>query len=332
MVAEDNDGDFLLVDDFLNEVFLQPVIKRMLSFKDIKEMAQVNKFDHDVFLLDLTLHDAQGDDLVKSVLQLFPEIPVIVLTGYADIQYATRSLSIGASDYLIKDELNPTMLYKAILYSMERNKTLLSLKESEKRYMDLFQFSPNAMWVCDPTTDEILDVNEAAEKLYGWNREEFKSLPLREMFISGMDIQDQDLELQSTLKEFKLKMHITKSGKPIWVDVQSNSILYKGKEVNIVVVNDLSLRIQHLNALELQNRKLKDISWAQSHVVRAPVARILGLIQLLKISNPEDQDFHQALGFIYDSATELDTVIAQTVESAKEVKWKDDKDSDSSKS
>lgn len=57
-------------------------------------------------------------------------------------------------------------------------------------------------------------------------------------------------------------------------------------------------------------KKMKEIAWLQSHVVRAPLARIMGLVQLLKEGvTPEEAqqiDFYQS---ILDAANELDKVI-----------------------
>ena len=60
---------------------------------------------------------------------------------------------------------------------------------------------------------------------------------------------------------------------------------------------------------ELQQKydQLKEISWLQSHIIRAPLVRIMGLIPLIK----ETKGAENALVFDYllQSAEELDTVI-----------------------
>jgi signal transduction histidine kinase len=59
--------------------------------------------------------------------------PVIVLTGYDDSDFGLKSLSLGISDYLLKDELTSLTLYKSIVYSSERKKITSALEVSEKR-------------------------------------------------------------------------------------------------------------------------------------------------------------------------------------------------------
>ena len=78
-------------------------------------------------LLDRIEHaDKNGLDLIIEVQKISKQIPIIVLTGYSDESFATTSLALGISDYLLKDDLNSTTLYKSIIYNIERNKTSLT--------------------------------------------------------------------------------------------------------------------------------------------------------------------------------------------------------------
>jgi signal transduction histidine kinase len=65
-----------------------------------------------------------------------------------------------------------------------------------------------------------------------------------------------------------------------------------------------------LDTIEAQNEKLREISWIQSHLVRGPLARIMGLIQLIDDSK-DDDEFGTILQYIALSATELDNAIKQ---------------------
>ena len=49
---------------------------------------------------------------------------LIVLTGLKDQQVALQAVRFGAQDYLEKDQLTPTLLYRSILYAMERKKSI----------------------------------------------------------------------------------------------------------------------------------------------------------------------------------------------------------------
>lgn len=68
------------------------------------------------------------------------------------------------------------------------------------------------------------------------------------------------------------------------------------------------LLTKNLNEIENQNRQLKEIAWIQSHQVRGPLARILGLISIYKITNDEKEK-HAIMENLEKSALELDHII-----------------------
>ncbi|WP_139112932.1 PAS domain S-box protein [Mucilaginibacter sp. PPCGB 2223] len=75
--------------------------------------------------------------------------------------------------------------------------------------------------------------------------------------------------------------------------------------------SELQLQILNKN-LQDQNEKLKEISWMQSHVIRAPLSRIMGLLTLLQDGDAHEKDL--TLTFLVQSANELDDVIRNIVD------------------
>ncbi|HTD41700.1 MAG TPA: PAS domain S-box protein [Mucilaginibacter sp.] len=76
-----------------------------------------------------------------------------------------------------------------------------------------------------------------------------------------------------------------------------------------VYFKDITERLSYVKAIEEQNENLKEISWLQSHVIRAPLARIMGLIHLIKDANEDPAEKQNALNYLLSSADELDEVI-----------------------
>jgi signal transduction histidine kinase len=93
------------------------------------------------------------------------------------------------------------------------------------------------------------------------------------------------------------------------MDVQSNNILYQGKDARIIVANDITERLKYIIAIEEQNKKLREISWMQSHVIRAPLARIMGLIPLIDNVKESPVERKKMLEYLKISSNELDEVI-----------------------
>ncbi|SMC65183.1 PAS domain-containing protein [Pedobacter africanus] len=89
----------------------------------------------------------------------------------------------------------------------------------------------------------------------------------------------------------------------------------EGEAIRMVgTIRDITERINYIHTIEQQNHRLKDIAWAQTHLVRAPLARIMGLVQLLREPESENVDEQQVIAYLHDSAKELDGVIRGIIE------------------
>lgn len=76
-------------------------------------------------------------------------------------------------------------------------------------------------------------------------------------------------------------------------------------------IQDVTEQRLYIEKIQIQNQRLKDIAWIQSHKVRAPVASILGLIQLFNKEHPEDPINSEVLAGVAEAATTLDDVIKE---------------------
>lgn len=76
-------------------------------------------------------------------------------------------------------------------------------------------------------------------------------------------------------------------------------------------MQDITERISHIKDIEEKNARLNEISWSQAHNVRAPLARILGLVALLDDSS--NQDLAEIINHLRSSASNLDAVIQSII-------------------
>jgi len=331
LVIEDNPGDFALVEEFLFEKIESPSIVHAKNFRDAKEILLLENDKFDTILLDLSLPDKKGEELILEMIAICQNIPVIVLTGYADFAFGIKSLSLGISDYILKEELTALSLYKSILYSIERKRGIEELEESEKKYHDLFHLSPLPMWVFDITTSQYLDANAAAVKNYGYDHAEFLSMTIEDLRqLEEIPILEEALvKIEEPSKKNRTETfaflgiykHKKKCGDIIEVEIQSNDVQYKGKKARIIIANDITERLNHMKAIEEQNEKLKEIAWVQSHVVRAPLARMMGLIHLIKDIEKDPSEKEKILDYIVLSANELDGIIKDISDKTSMVKY-----------
>jgi len=79
----------------------------------------------DIILLDLGLPDIEGLELLRKMKEKWPSIPVIVITGYDDVEVAVQAMKNGATEYLLKKgnmtECLPEILEK-IIHTITDNK------------------------------------------------------------------------------------------------------------------------------------------------------------------------------------------------------------------
>jgi PAS domain S-box-containing protein len=76
-------------------------------------------------------------------------------------------------------------------------------------------------------------------------------------------------------------------------------------------LEDINLQKRFLLELESQNQQLKEIAWIQSHKVRAPLSRLIGLVHLLQRDVLSKEEQKQYLNHINNSAVELDEIIKE---------------------
>lgn len=75
-----------------------------------------------VILLDLSLPDSHGFSTIEKVRAAFPTIPVIVLTGLDDTEFAVNAVEAGAQDFLVKGQADAALMQRAILYAISRQR------------------------------------------------------------------------------------------------------------------------------------------------------------------------------------------------------------------
>lgn len=315
LIIEDNQGDFVLIEDYLIEKFKLVSIEHCSDYASAVSHLQNSKVKPSVILLDMNLPDLEGIDLIKGVLEYTYEVPIIVLTGYSDLDMAKRSLQSGVSDYLVKDEINPVILHKTIIFALNRSNYINQIGTEKRNYENLFNFNPQPTWLIDSDTLKILNANIAAQKKYGLSLD-----ALMKMSFTQLHPQEERPQIKQKLisKDVDLKKnhftHLLSDGTEIKVDLYVREIKSNSSHRLIVQSNDISEILQHINTIEVQNEKLRKIAWTQSHVVRAPIARILGVINLIEDQPESFDEISFWLKQLKISTNEMDDIVKKIVD------------------
>ena len=226
LIIEDNSGDARLLKEYLTE---SSDIQFSLLFAD--SLSAANKYlsqeSLDVIILDLGLPDSQGAETFTKVAELSRGIPIVILTGLGDMNTAKRIIQMGAQDYLVKGDINPSLIQRTIQYAIERQQYQLSLKSSEERQRILIRENADGILVVD-SKKVIHFVNPAAENLMGKSADDLVGkpckLPLDKYHVDA-------LEIDSPGKK-----------ETIYVEMRSADINWDGEKMRLVTLRDVSER------------------------------------------------------------------------------------------
>lgn len=126
----------------------------------------------------------------------------------------------------------------------ERKQSEEVLRRSERDYRQLFQDNPHPMWAYDPATLAFLAVNDAAIKHYGYSKDEFLTMTIKDI-RPPEDIPaliKETEHLSAGLNETKVWRHRKKDGTIIYVEIRSHQTLFAGKQARIVLAHDITER------------------------------------------------------------------------------------------
>ena len=126
------------------------------------EMLQNDHYD--VILTDIVMDDMTGVELLKKIKDSFPEILVLLMTGYSSLDTAIEAVRLGASDYLIKPFTYKVML-SSITHCLE-NRTIVGKNKLLKNLNILpgkKPFTKRELEVCNLLTSGMSDKCMAEE-------------------------------------------------------------------------------------------------------------------------------------------------------------------------
>jgi diguanylate cyclase (GGDEF)-like protein len=114
----------------------------------IKEaVAALEKERFDVVLLDLNLPDARGAECVERIQAADDLMPIVVLSGQGDEDFAVEILNRGVQDYLVKWEGDGRITLRAIRYAIERKRA--EFKVNYLARLDWLTTLPNRHYLRD---------------------------------------------------------------------------------------------------------------------------------------------------------------------------------------
>jgi PAS domain S-box-containing protein len=127
----------------------------------------------------------------------------------------------------------------------ERMRDQKALEESEERYRLLFEVHPQAMWVVDANSLAFLAVNSAALGLYGYSREEFRTMTA-DQIRPAEDVAGLREAFKDRSADYRQRVwrHRKKNGDLIHVRVVSFNLEFSGRPARLGVIYDVTGQVQ----------------------------------------------------------------------------------------
>jgi PAS domain S-box-containing protein len=224
-------------------------------------------------------------------------------------------VQISISPLMIDGELHTVAVVRDV---SEAEAMAEALRDSAEQTRQLFELSPVACCVYDEATMQFLDVNVQAIATYGYSREEFLSMTVRDLRCP-----DASIEFET---EDGLRWHRRKNGETIEVEAQRHAMQYQGRAAQLVVLRDITERRRFEETLEEARTRAESASRAKSeflasmsHELRSPLHTIIGFSELLAegLEGPLNEKQQRFIHHIQKDSQHLLTLINDILDLSK---------------
>jgi len=285
----------------------------------------------DLILLDVMMPYMNGYQVCRTLKQneSLSDIPVIFISALGDAESKVKAFTEGGVDYVSKPFQEKEVLARIRTHlelrrarkNLQDHKSHLEALVRERTY-DLNQAQKVAnigSWKLT-LDDDLIVLSEQACTIMGFGTEStpcHAPIPLEKWMAKiHPDDRQKVWDIWHRAKDnftdgYAIEYRVLKENKTIWVHEDAEFELDEyGQPLRAIgTVQDVTERRTHLKALEKQNEVLREIAWTQSHVVRAPLVRLMGLVEVLDDEHFAGMGRDEVLAEINRSAGELDEII-----------------------
>ena len=245
LMVEDVAADAELVAKVLERATIVCNIRRVDTAVDYRR--ELEDFRPQLILSDLSMPGFGGMEALAIARRANPDLPFIFVSGTLGEENAVGALREGATDYVLKNNLERLAFAvdRAIRETQERSARRAleqDLRESEKRYRVLFQSNPHPTFVYDTRTLCFLAVNDTALTRYGFSRDEFLAMTVKDLHPES-DIPrllERVAQPHPLGDKPALWRHRTKEGELIDVEISSHDVEFDGRQARIVVASKVT--------------------------------------------------------------------------------------------
>lgn len=217
-------------------------VKTVSTFDEA--MAAMGQTEYDLIISDIVLIGPGGTDLLRKIRESGVECPVVMITGFPNLESATKSVRHGAFDYISKPVNKETLLHftrQALQHWFLENKAKHLQQENEKyrRYLEtIFRSVSDAIITVD-TNLQIIQLNETAKQ---WMKDRgvegassFAQLPIDELGIACLDDVRKVLQQGDEVRKHLIECH-TPGHKTKMISINASPLRGEDDEFQGVVI------------------------------------------------------------------------------------------------
>lgn len=317
-VIEDDEDDFQIIKDYITDIEGNSFVVDWFQDYNSAIEAIKNKEYH-LYFVDYFLGHKTGLDLLDAATELNCDAPIILLTGLGNKAIDIKAMEKGATDYLVKNDLNTEKLERCIRFALERSNFLKELKAREAKYRTLFESSKDGVFITDDQLN-FNEVNDAAVQMLGYSEDELIGRNLRE-FIDGQ-------QLNSKLKTLNEKSYI----EDIEIKIINNNnetrecLLSLAPQAqtddNTFLVHGIIHDITNIKKAELANLQTEKLAANErlirmlAHEIRNPLNNIILSIDQL-IPQEKDESQKSFMDIIRRNSMRINNIITELLNLAK---------------
>ncbi|HEY0670372.1 MAG TPA: PAS domain S-box protein [Sphingobacteriaceae bacterium] len=228
--------------------------------------------------------------------------------------------------FIVRNEQNKAVRMIGALHDVTRQKQ----EEHQLKLLEsVITHSNDAVMITDAdpvngTEPKIVFVNSAFTKMTGYSKKDV--IGKSPKILQGPKTDQKELNrLRSAFEKWRPAqievINYNKQGEEFWIHLSIAPVCdQKGQFTHwISIQRNVTDRRNYVEKLEKQNTILKDIAWTQSHIVRAPLTRLMELVSILDICPYNELTREDVFKHIVDSAEEIDDIIKSIIKKTEQI-------------
>lgn len=290
LVVEDNPDHITLTKEAIREGGIDCNFDIATSGTQCMELLRKNR-DYDVILMDFSLPEMNGLQILQQINELGYDIPVVMVTGQGDERVAVEAMKRGAHDYLVKTQdflvALPMVVEKTVekhQLKMDKLKLQQEIKHSEEKYRKIIENANDIIFTTD-FQGNISDINNKGEMLLGYSREEFLRMNISDLYPpkqSEIYLKNINEVKEGSPVNFSINL-IPRAGENLIIDLNVTTIELRGKPLVLGIGRDITERTRMEEKIRLMDKlaSLGEMSAGIAHEIRNPLSSIVTAVELL---------------------------------------------------